>query len=522
MLPELESIEITTPPTKTQYNLGEDLDLDGMVVKATYSDGATQEVTDYEVSGYDKNTVGHQPITVTYEDKTAEFSVNVVDPNKPTVTISASLAAGTYEGVQSVTLSTVPEDATIYYTINGSEPSEEESEEYTTTISISETTTLKAFAVKEGYNDSNQLVAEYIIILLFTSAPELTLEPDSGKITYTWTDSDPAADSYDVYYIEGDGKTAAQVKASTTKIIGATSGGVITGLTNDTAYSVIVTAHKEGYTSIDSAVGSATPSPPYVITGSSASFTATQSGVTIGTADQAIQSVIDAIKTHANGKNIIIQFGDGNAVLDIAGASVSFNTTSGTWGLIELSGKITGSSTTATSGTIVTGNDVSVNSTADIANTAASVDAKAIYNNSTGTLTISGGEVKANTGKAIQNNTTGTIIVSGTAKLTSANVTTSSGTIHIVSSGTGGDRLKIEGGTVENTAANGNAIYNASTGAVIISGGIVQVTQSNAYAIYNNSTGSLTITGGTVSATTGQAAQLQLQRATRFTTNRER
>ena len=79
----------------------------------------------------------------------------------------------------------------------------------------------------------------------FTAAPVLTLAADDAKLTYTWAASNPAADSYDVYWIAGSGKTAAEVKAGT-KITGASIGGDITGLTNDTAYSVLVTANKRG------------------------------------------------------------------------------------------------------------------------------------------------------------------------------------------------------------------------------------------------------------------------------------
>ena len=38
-------IEITSPPTKTTYNAGENINLTGIVVTATFSDGSTQDVT---------------------------------------------------------------------------------------------------------------------------------------------------------------------------------------------------------------------------------------------------------------------------------------------------------------------------------------------------------------------------------------------------------------------------------------------------------------------------------------------
>ena len=44
---------------------------------ATYSDDSSAAVTEYSVSGYDKDKVGEQTITVAYEGKTATFTVKV-------------------------------------------------------------------------------------------------------------------------------------------------------------------------------------------------------------------------------------------------------------------------------------------------------------------------------------------------------------------------------------------------------------------------------------------------------------
>lgn len=43
----LESISVTTPPTKTDYQVDDVLDLSGLVVTATYSDDSTNDVTGY-------------------------------------------------------------------------------------------------------------------------------------------------------------------------------------------------------------------------------------------------------------------------------------------------------------------------------------------------------------------------------------------------------------------------------------------------------------------------------------------
>ncbi len=77
---ELTGITLTAP-TKVDYNLGEDLNTSGMTVTAHYNDESTKTVTEYELSGYDKNTVGTQTVTVTYTEgtvsKTATFDVTV-------------------------------------------------------------------------------------------------------------------------------------------------------------------------------------------------------------------------------------------------------------------------------------------------------------------------------------------------------------------------------------------------------------------------------------------------------------
>jgi hypothetical protein len=91
----LASIAVTTPPTKTRYNLNEELDTAGMVVTATYSDQSTAAVTGYTTTGYDKTTTGSKTVTVTYQSKTAAFTVTVIDPSLQTAAApTATPAAG--------------------------------------------------------------------------------------------------------------------------------------------------------------------------------------------------------------------------------------------------------------------------------------------------------------------------------------------------------------------------------------------------------------------------------------------
>lgn len=96
----LESISITTKPTKTTYEYGDSFQSAGMVVKATYSDGATANVTGYSCSPTLLSTVGTQTITVSYTErnvtKTATTSVTV---NRKTISAVPSQSGMlTYNG----------------------------------------------------------------------------------------------------------------------------------------------------------------------------------------------------------------------------------------------------------------------------------------------------------------------------------------------------------------------------------------------------------------------------------------
>jgi hypothetical protein len=195
----LKSIAVTKPPAKTQYNLGEDLATAGMVVTATYSDGTTSAVAaaDCTLSGYDKTKTGNQTVTVTYQGKTAIFTVKVIDPSLPTVVKpTATPAGGEVSSGATVTLATTTDGAEIWYTTNGSTPAKNGagSTKYTTPIAITAATTIKAIAFKDGMNDSAELEAAYTIIVLstFTSVADLR----------TWLASQPANTAANPYAVK--------------------------------------------------------------------------------------------------------------------------------------------------------------------------------------------------------------------------------------------------------------------------------------------------------------------------------
>ena len=84
--PEMTGLKVT-PPSKTQYEIGEELDLEGFKVESVYDDGHAEDVTEKaELSEFDSAEAGEKEITVSYGGMTEVFTVTVVkkpDPQEP-------------------------------------------------------------------------------------------------------------------------------------------------------------------------------------------------------------------------------------------------------------------------------------------------------------------------------------------------------------------------------------------------------------------------------------------------------
>ena len=122
-----------------------------------------------------------------------------------------SLDAGSYSGTQSVELSCATDGASIYYTTDGSTPTTS-STLYSSAISVSETTTIKAIGVKAGLENSTVSSATYTIttdpiISLSTYSIAATTAETDGTITVTY--SNLTNYDADIYWYEDDGTTSA-------------------------------------------------------------------------------------------------------------------------------------------------------------------------------------------------------------------------------------------------------------------------------------------------------------------------
>ena len=132
-----------------------------------------------------------------------------------------SPAGGSFITAQNVTISTETEGATIYYTTDGNSPTTSSSV-YSAPIAVSTTTTIKAIAVKDGYDNSSEATATYTITTPYNVADAIAYIETLGTATSAEdifvTGIVSQIDSYNgnyksiTYWISDDGTTTNQMQ----------------------------------------------------------------------------------------------------------------------------------------------------------------------------------------------------------------------------------------------------------------------------------------------------------------------
>jgi Chitobiase/beta-hexosaminidase C-terminal domain len=205
---------------------------------ATITDATSGATIYYTTTGVDPTTASTKytgAITISASETVkaiavaANYNPSVVASASYTITAPAaatpvfSLAAGSYTGTQTVTISDATSGAAIYYTTNGDAPTTA-STKYTAAITISASETLKAIAAATNYNASAVVSATYTIAAPTTAAPNLSLAAGSYDAAQTLTITDATAGASIYYTINGTTPTtsstlyagAIQVSASET------------------------------------------------------------------------------------------------------------------------------------------------------------------------------------------------------------------------------------------------------------------------------------------------------------------
>ena len=134
------------------------------------------------------------PAPVNQPDSSIDAGVVDASEKKAAAIPLFSIPGGSYVGAQTVSVTTTTSTATIYYTLDGNPPTTG-SQKYTAPIAIGATTTLKAYAVAEGFSDSPVNAATYTIAAPPTPiAATPTISPASGtysaaqQVTITTTE----------------------------------------------------------------------------------------------------------------------------------------------------------------------------------------------------------------------------------------------------------------------------------------------------------------------------------------------
>lgn len=143
----LISIAVTTPPTTTTYFEGHSFDPTGMVVKGTYGDGTTKEITGYTITPTTFSSTDTK-VTISYGGKTCEQAVTI-----------------TPLAVESIAVVTAPTKTA-----------------YTT----GETLTMEGLSIGATLNDETVIVLPYGTEGVTYSPAEGTEVSASGNVTITY------------------------------------------------------------------------------------------------------------------------------------------------------------------------------------------------------------------------------------------------------------------------------------------------------------------------------------------------
>ena len=202
-------------------------------------------------------TGGSGYCTAIQDIQTWTFAAAGTGTPTPAATPAFSLAAGTYLGTQTVSLSDSTPGAAIYYTTNNTTPTTS-STKYSSAITVAATQTIQAIATATGFSQSAVASATYTIQ---SQVPAPTFSPAGGTYTaaQTVTISDTAAGATIYYTTNGTTPTTAStqytapINVSVSQTINAIA--VASGFFNSNVATAAYTISPSGGTAINLSTG---------------------------------------------------------------------------------------------------------------------------------------------------------------------------------------------------------------------------------------------------------------------------
>ena len=225
----LKKIQIITPPTETAYEIGDTIDLTGMVVYAFYSDGTSHEISNYSYSPHVVSSASDTEVTITYTEdgitKTAIQDITVGNtPNLVSIAVSvpptkviykageyfdpsgmvvtATFDNGTTKNISGYTYSptrTLQQDdsvITISYTKKGitKTTTQNITVVYLTSIAITNPPTYTSYYDDEIFNTAGMEVTAYYsdstsaVITTYSISPSGTLPYGTTSVTISYSE----------------------------------------------------------------------------------------------------------------------------------------------------------------------------------------------------------------------------------------------------------------------------------------------------------------------------------------------
>lgn len=153
-------LAVQVAPTKTVYKVGDTFDPAGTTLRVTYSNSTTEDITSgFTYSPTTALTKENTSVTFSYLGLNCNQTISVLDP---VATPTFSPASGSEVSVsETITISCETASATIYYTTDGSDPTNT-SAVYSTPIAPY--STIKAIAMKAGMAPSEIATATYTVV----------------------------------------------------------------------------------------------------------------------------------------------------------------------------------------------------------------------------------------------------------------------------------------------------------------------------------------------------------------------
>jgi hypothetical protein len=171
------SLTVASAPSKTAYLVNEDLELDGLVVKA---DGQTLSAGEYIVHGYDKTQAGVQDVSISYGGLTTTFQVEV----KQLTCEELQLVPGPFKTTYYIGDEFSPLGMVVQATFNSGEVRNLSSDEYTISDVNLSTPGKKGVIVSYNGNSLGGAIAIFNIEVLADELTGLIVAKQPTKTVY--------------------------------------------------------------------------------------------------------------------------------------------------------------------------------------------------------------------------------------------------------------------------------------------------------------------------------------------------